>query len=57
MNKTSMQFRTTAELIFILTKWRVKGKKKKRTSQIKRNMAPLESENFQDKAISFQESE
>ena len=46
-----MEFRTAAELIFILTKWRTK--KKKRASQIKGKMASLESETSQDKAISF----
>lgn len=40
MNKTLMQFRTTAEPIFILTKW---GAEKKIASQFKRNVASLDS--------------
>lgn len=36
MNKTLMQFRTTAELIFILTKWEAKEKKKKNITNQKK---------------------
>lgn len=58
MNKTLVQFRTTAELIFILTKWGAKEKKKKKnfTDQKKYGFT-REWKKSQDKAFSFQESE